>query len=311
MSAKKRQAENGDVAVATREGGARSTRLFVFGVVIVLLLGGSSYLAWQEVGPHVLAGSQYQLDVDQIRVSPAPPAWVHSDVKGETLRHAQVDGPLSLLDRELTVKLAAAFSAHPWVAKVERVSKHYPAGVDVVLAYRKPAAMVEVQDGAGGLPVDGEGVLLPTKDFSVEDAQTYPRISEIHSSPSGPIGASWGDPCVTGAAQVAAAVAADWRALGLFRIVPDERRPARSGVEYTFALVTNSGTKIHWGRAPGPHLRGEVAAAEKISQLKRYAAQNRGSLDDPEGQPHEITISSAGALLSSPRPRIEPLPKSD
>jgi hypothetical protein len=54
-----------------------------------------------------------------------------------------------------------------------------------------------------------------------------------------------------------------------------------------------------------------VAAAEKISQLKRYAAQNRGSLDDPEGQPHEITISSAGALLSSPRPRIEPLPKSD
>jgi hypothetical protein len=311
MSAKKRQAEDGGTAVANGAGGARSRRLFVFGAVVVLLLGGSSYLVWQEVGPHVLAGSQYQLETDQIHVAPAPPAWVHSDVKAEALRHAQLDGPLSLIDRELTVKLAAAFSAHPWVARVERVSKHYPAGVDVALVYRKPAAMVEVQDGAGGLPVDGDGILLPTKDFSVDDAQTYPRISEIHSTPTGSIGASWGDPCVTGAAQVAAAIAADWQALGLFRIVPDERRPARSGVEYTFALVTNSGTKIHWGRPPGPSLRGEVAAGEKIAQLKRYAAQNRGSLDDPEGQPHEITISSGGALLSTPRPRIEPLPKND
>jgi hypothetical protein len=275
--------------------------------IIVVLLGGTCFLAWREVGPHVLASSQYLVEPEQIRIAPPAPEWIHADIKFDVLRDARLAGPLSLVDRDLTVRMAAAFAAHPWVARVERVSKHYPSGLDVVLSYRKPAAMVEVQDGAGGLPVDGDGVLLPTKDFSPEDAQNYPRIGEIHTRPSGPLGTSWGDPCVVGAAQVAAALADHWKTLGLFRVVPAERKPGRTGIEYTFALLTHSGTKVLWGRAPATSARGELPAAEKIAQLKRYAATNKGSLDDPDGQPHEIVISPAGALLSNPRPRIESL----
>jgi hypothetical protein len=110
-----------------------------------------------------------------------------------------------------------------------------------------------------------------------------------------------------GAAQLAAVLADHWKALNLFRIVPAERKPAKTGFEYTFALVTHSGTKVHWGRAPATTTRGELPAAEKIAQLKRYAAQNNGSLDDPDGQPHEIVISNTGALLSNTRPRVETL----
>jgi hypothetical protein len=311
VNAKKRSADEGDVTVAARPAKSHTTRWLAMGSVIVALSAGTCYLAWQEVGPHVLASAKYQVDADQINVAPPPPPWVHSEIKSDVLRDARVDGPLSLVDRELTVRLAAAFAAHPWVARVERVSKRYPSGVDVTIAYRRPTAMVEVQDGAGGLPVDGEGVLLPTKDFSADDAQTYPRIGEIHSTPAGNVGQSWGDPAVAGAAQVAAVLAADWQALELFRIVPGERRPARTGFEYTFDLITRSGTKIHWGRAPSSTVRGELPAAEKIAQLKRYAAQNKGSLDNPEGEPHEIVITNTGALLSNPRPRIEPLPKGD
>ena len=287
----------------------RAQRWMIMGAVIVSLVAGTCYLVWQEVGPHVLASGQYQVEPDQIRVAPTPPPWVRSDIKSDVIRQARLDGPLSIVDRDLTVRIAAAFAAHPWVARVDRVSKQFPSGLDVVLSYRKPAAMVEVQDGAGGLPVDAGGVLLPTKDFSAQDADEYPRIGEIHSKPLGPLGAAWGDPCVVGAAQIAAELAPDWKSLGLFRIVPAERKAARSGVEYTYALVTRSGTKIHWGRSPATTMPGEVPAAKKIAQLKRYAAQNNGSLDDPDGQPHEIVISPTGALLSNPRPNIESLPK--
>ena len=310
MNAKRKQSAESELPPLNRKaGGGRAKRWAMMGAVIVALVAGTCYMVWQEVGPHVLASGQYQVEPDQIRVAPAPPPWVRSDIKSDVIRQARLDGPLSIVDRDLTVRIAAAFAAHPWVARVERVSKHFPSGLDVVLSYRKPAAMVEVQDGAGGLPVDAGGVLLPTKDFSAQDAEEYPRIGEIHSKPLGPLGSAWGDPCVVGAAQIAAELAPDWKALGLFRIVPAERKPAKSGVEYTYALVTRSGTKILWGRSPATIMPGEVPAAKKLAQLKRYAMQNNGSLDDPDGQPHEIVISPTGALLSNPRPSIESLPK--
>lgn len=311
MSAKKRQADDGELL----PGQAPRRRLTgkhraAMAVTIVVLAAGSCYLAWQEVSGRVLAESQYVLESEQIDVSPPLPAWIHSDIRNDVVRQAGMDGPLSLVDPQLTVRMADAFASHPWVARVERVSKHYPASLLVVVSYRQPVAMVEVDGGVGGLPVDGQGVLLPTRDFSADDAQRYPRIGEIHAKPAGPVGSAWGDPRVVGAAQVASVLMDDWKKLGLFRIVPGEKRPGRRGAEYTYLLVTNSGTKIHWGRSPATQVPGEVPAAEKISQLKRYAAQNRGSLDDPEGQPHEIIITDSGALVSNTPPQIDPLPKS-
>ncbi len=82
--------------------------------------------------------------------------------------------------------------------------------------------------------------------------------------------------------------------------MPVERKPAKTGVEYTYAVITKSGTTVFWGRAPGTDLPGEVPAAEKVAQLRRYAAQNNGTLDGPDG-PQQIEIDSRGAL-SAPRP---------
>src|SRR4029079_16323895 len=102
------------------------------------------------------------------------PAWIRTDIKNEVLREASFTGPLSLLDGELTIRVASAFATHPWIASVQRVSKHFPSGLDVEVAYRRPVAMVEVTDGA--LPVDAEGVVLPTTDFKPGEADRYPRI---------------------------------------------------------------------------------------------------------------------------------------
>ncbi len=306
MNAKKRQADDSSVAVADKPARRAGGHRMVGAAILLAALAGGSYAVWQQVRGHVMAGEEYQIDPARVTITP-PPAWIHADVKSEVLREATFEGPLSLLDGDLTVRMASAFSAHPWVAHVERVSKHFPAGLDVVLSYRKPVAMVEVEGGAGALPVDGDGVVLPTQDFSPADADAYPRIGEIHTTPAGDVGTPWGDECVVGAAQIAAALANDWKTLGVFRIVPAGQKSGRSGVEPVFSLMTHSGAKIGWGRAPATSMPGEVPAVEKIAQLKCYAAQNNGSLELPGGE--HLEIRADGALLSRPRPEVKPLPK--
>lgn len=306
MNAKKRQLDESDVAVIDapkQQGGGRG---MLVAAVLLAMLGVGSYVVWQQVRGHVLSGGEYKIDPARIAITP-PPAWIHADIKAEVIREASFEGPMSLLDSELTVRMASVFSAHPWIAHVERVSKHFPAGLDVALSYRKPVAMVEVEDGSSALPVDRDGVVLPTQDFSPADADAYPRIGEIHTAPAGGVGAPWGDECVEGAAQIAAALSRDWKALGIFRIVPAGHKPGRTGAEPIFDLITHSGTQIRWGRAPATNMPGEVPAVEKIAQLKRYAAQNNGSLDAPDGG--KIEIRDDGALLSRPRPEVKPLPK--
>ncbi len=165
-------------------------------IVAVAVIGGGCVagwlLLWDQVREHVAAAPDYQVDPTTIEVSPPVPEWIHADLKAEVIRDASLDTSLSTLDPELTMRIAQAFRLHPWVAKVVRVSKHYPAAVKVELVFRRPAAMVEVP-GPALLPVDAEGVVLPTDDFSPLDARKYPRIAEIKTSPVGPVGTRWGD----------------------------------------------------------------------------------------------------------------------
>ncbi len=310
MSPKKKSADGADTAVldAPRKAAAvhGRTRLLA-AAVLVALACGLMVVVWQQVRDHVLSGGEYHLDPQAIAVTPAP-AWVRSDIRAEVIREAGLKGPLSLLDEELTLRIATAFAAHPWVAHVERVSKRYPSGLDVILEYRKPVAMVEVQNDSA-LPVDAQGVVLPTADFLPGEPQRYPRIGEIHTTPSGPVGTRWGDPCVTGAAKIAAVLAGDWQSLGLYRIVPAGKKLARGGNEIHFAVLTRTGTKVVWGRAPSPEISGDLPADEKLASLKHYAAEHNGSLDGAKGA-QELFFRENGELAAQPRPAIRSLPKS-
>jgi len=305
VSARKKTAEAAAATPVAESSGSR--RMLITLALLGLAAGGIGYAVWGQVGSRVLSSSEYQIDPSKIAITP-PPAWIHSDIKAEVLRDASFEGPLSILDRELTARMATAFAAHPWVAHVERVSKAFPSGLEVVLRYRQPVAMVEVQDGA--LPVDVEGVVLPTGDFSPAEAEHYPRIGEIKTTPAGPVGTKWGDASVAGAAQIAAVLGEDWKTLGLFRIVPAGRKTGgRNGVEYSFALYTQAGTRVEWGRAPSTDLPGEVPARDKIAKLKKYAADN-GSLDGPDG-PQQLVLLENGDVSSQRRPPIKALPKTD
>ncbi|MEX2114482.1 MAG: hypothetical protein WD845_14910 [Pirellulales bacterium] len=309
MSAKRSTAETSESPAKSRARRpllGHSARWMAIAGVIAVVTSGVAYGVWRQVRTHVLASSQYNVDPQQIIVTPAP-SWIRSNVKEEVLREASISGPLSLLEAQLTPRVAGAFAAHPWIAGVERVSKRFPAGLEVEVTYRRPVAMVEVPDGA--LPVDVAGVVLPTTDFQPGEADKYPRVGGVQTAPAGLCGSEWGDAAVVGGAQIAAVLANDWQALDLFRIMPSGRKPGgRGGVEYTFALFTRGGTRIDWGLAPGTTVNTEPPATDKVHQLRQYAATN-GSLDGET--PQQIRFADGGKLEVTPREPVAPLPARD
>jgi hypothetical protein len=163
------------------------------------------------------------------------------------------------------------------VQRVNKVTAEYPARVTLDLVYRRPVAMISV--AAGLFPVDEQGVLLSSADFTPAQARRYPRVVGIQSRPLGPVGTAWGDRDVTGAIQIAVALQAVWDDLGLesIRRTADQSAESKAAVS-EFELATSSGVIIPWGRPPGSESPQEADVAGEVSRLKKYADQF-GSLD--------------------------------
>jgi hypothetical protein len=278
--------------------------LFIVLVVMGVLCGGG-YLAWVKLKPRILNSPEYRVGPEQIEITPLPP-WIHTDIRAEVLRGPMLDSSLSLMDDDLTERLAKAFAQHPWVAQVESVTKQFPALVKVSLGYRKPVCMIEVPGGL--LPVNEEGVMLPSgrDDFSPLEAGRYPRFVRIEQLPAVATGGRWGDPRVVGAAEIAAALGLAWDRMKLDHIetlpvdpavatVGDSSRRAR---EPLFAIFTRGDStrgksQIVWGYAPGANMLGEVPAAEKVARLEKYLADN-DSLDGLQGKRQELDVRTLG-----------------
>jgi hypothetical protein len=181
-----------------------------------------------------------------------------------------------IFDKDVTIRVYQAFELHPWVLKVKRVSKHPPARLDVDVEYRLPVAWVEVPPGvlpgneAGVIPVDANSVVLPTQDFSHANLHDYLRISVAGISACGMAGSPWGDPRVTGAARIAAALQGVWREGKLFRV--------RLSV---YELETQGHHRIVWGHAPGEEITDEPSPAVKLKRLNQLI-EAVGDLDKAE-----------------------------
>ena len=264
--------------------------------VLLAAMGLFSYAVWLWVRDTVLASPEYKLTPASVEITPLP-AWIRSDVLADVFQGGNLNPPLSIMDDNLTRRVHDAFSLHPWVGKVRQVRKFYPARVEVDLTYRKPVAMVVVQDGLR--PVDVEGVHLPTGDFCPLDADRYPRLPGISSTPVGPVGTPWGDPRVVGGAQIAAAFGADWQELKLDHLAATNLAEPGHPNDCLYEILTPHGTRILWGRAPGSDLPGEVPAADKVLRLKRYLAEN-GSLEGRSG-PQELDVRSLRSMATPRR----------
>jgi hypothetical protein len=229
--------------------------------------------------------SEYVTDHSAIKIN-EPPHWVPRDLVEQVLDQAQFPKQLSLLDDDLTRKIAIAFDRHPWVADVVHVQKSVPARIDVELEYRRPVAMVQVE--AGMYPIDPKGILLPPSDFSVAESESYPLITDVKSSPRGSAGTPWGDPSILGAARIADALSTHWRDFDLKEIRRIRRTPEDATETTFYELGTVGGSRILWGRAPGDDHPGELTVKQKIGRLQRYHS-DFGGFDEPHG-PYEIDI---------------------
>jgi hypothetical protein len=246
-------------------------------VVVAAIVG--LMIAWNRWGAPTTKSAEYVVTPEKICVTPQPP-WIHADVKSEVVQVARLTN-LDLRSPRLVEEIARAFALHAWVAKVVRVTKHFPAHVNVELEYRRPVAAVEIvsQGEPGLLFVDAAGVLLPSSDFAQSQAKDFLRIAGANSTPASVYGTPWGDERVAGAARIAAVWGDRYRDAGLVRIVATEK----PGGQLDFELRTAGETRVVWGATPGRETAVEPAAEQKVLALLDYIA-DKGPLDRANGE---------------------------
>ncbi|MGL6225696.1 MAG: cell division protein FtsQ/DivIB [Thermoguttaceae bacterium] len=226
---------------------------------------------WKE---NLYQTAEYQLRADRITLVPSPPDWVPSTFILQVLRSSSLDMGETVLDRKLPEKIAAAFSASPWINRVKQVKIHYPAQIDIELEYRAPCCLVAVPNESGYYPVDSKGILLPTEYFisKPEKMGDYLIVSGIGSFPIGSIGDHWGDNVVEDAAQIAALLGEDAKKWGISGLHALPRTLSQSNARIRFELTSQSGKRIRWGEVEQAGESGlpnlvEEAKKERLSQL--------------------------------------------
>jgi hypothetical protein len=242
--------------------------------------------------PNLDSRPEYQIGPEHVTITPAP-GWVPQNLVRQVFEQAGLVERESLQDPALSEKIAAAFHVHPWIQKVVSVRKSYPARVHVEVVYREPVAMIRGIDGY--YPVDRRGVLLPAQDFSSDDVANFPVVERVASVPMGKLGEPWGDPVVSGAAELAAVLSKEqngkswWKELELASIlVPRRVALTESMDELQYELRTSGGSEILWGRGPQSTHPGELTVAQKIQRLANFHS-DYGGFDDQHG-PQKIDI---------------------
>jgi hypothetical protein len=282
--------------------GKRAFKRLAF-VVISLSLAGGMYELWKSVSSQVHSMPQFVVTAENVTVTP-PPTWIRSDVKGEVVRDINLAEQVSILDEDLGERFYEAFAAHPWVAKVVRVLKRPPAGVDVDLVYRRPVLMVHVPDGL--LPVDADCVQLLTADFSPLEASRYPRLVDVSRSTPPPAGTRWSDARVVAAAALAAVLIDSWQELGLHHLALASEPPPSAAGPFEFDLFTKEGTRVRWGESPTSSADARAVAADKLARLRHYH-DDHNTLEGPRG-PQDLDLRTPHGIQASPRTAALPLP---
>jgi hypothetical protein len=239
---------------------------FVWPVLMIIC----GYVSWQHWGADHFATQFSGVDMTQIQINP-PPSHVRTNVVKAVYRDTAMES-LSLMDQQATAKIAAAFSMNPWVRKVVSVRKLPGGEIDVRLEYRAPVAMVLVfksdpeDKQSYFLPVDGEGILLPSSEFSRAETKQFIHIEVPHLYASNRfVGTPFGDFRVESAARLAAVLTPYREQLQLHSIgvLGDPRQNEVTQLE----LTTQTGTRIPWGSPPGEEADGEPTTQMKLRTL--------------------------------------------
>ena len=231
-----------------------------------------STLAWDRY--HDSISSPLTKPIDQrILTVNRPPAWIKTDVRKVAIQESRLP-EIKLGEPRALEQVAASFAVQPWVKSVQKIRKS-ASGIHVEVLYRKPVALVEIGDDAL-FPVDDEGVLLDSRDFTGPDAELdYWRVSMPAPITNGLLaGYLWDDMRVTDSVLIANAWNGNQIETGLMRIV-NRSQPTRDRMRLqAYELWTLNGTIVIWGNPPGHEVEGEATAAEKIEAVRSFTVKN-------------------------------------
>jgi hypothetical protein len=173
-----------------------------FAPLITVLLGAALFLFGLVVVGHVLrthlAGSErFTISFAEIECLPVLPGQDRQEFLNEVQYLAEMPARVRLLEEGVIPRLTAAFLRHPWVERVERISRSQ-GELRVWLTYRTPVLAVPVDGQLRA--VDAHGILLPAN----ADVSALPVFEGPARPPAGPAGTLWGDSRVESAARRAA-----------------------------------------------------------------------------------------------------------
>jgi hypothetical protein len=290
--------ETSPIVAAARGWFFRPTPLIItaFLISFVVLIPYLPYLL-----PDLAELEEYQFEMEQIEVT-EPQGWVPAHLVEDILVRSDLPQQVSLLKPGLCRDVAIAFSVNPWVRTVESVRLTQKPALRAHLEYRQPVALVETNKG--WLPIDIDGVLLPASDFTVDDIDRLPHISNVQSTPAGDAGDPWGGLLVASAAKIAAALTPQhnmekyWNRFQLIAVVvPAIDEGVTTEEELIFELSTVGGSRIIWGKPPGADDL-EPTVEQKIGRMEQYLS-SYGKFDEPDG-PYRVDIRLFDAISLSP-----------
>lgn len=263
-------------------------------LAILAGLGFAATSAWEAFAPSVAQSERYRVTRDRVTITP-PPAWVRDDPLGYAFRDDPEEPPLSILDPDEAIenRLASALGAHPWVRRVETITKTPPNFIDVSVEYRTPLAVVLLTDSM--VPTDVDGERLPARDLAMGYLKRLPRIGVAAGDPSVPQSAAihpdaWPTRQVAGAAKILAEFGPLFNQLAFYEVQIDPTPGVRAGTRFdTYRLRTTGNTIVLWGAAPGYGPPDEATFATKIKRL-REAVNRYGPLNSVKSSPAVIDV---------------------
>lgn len=187
-------------------------------------------------------------------------------------------------DRDSLEALRATLDASGWFARVDEVRRLPENTIRVRGQWRAPAAAVRVSDRDHLVTAAGE--LLP---LAYAHDAAGPGIPVILNAQFGPPendarGFAYGRRWRGGDVPASLTLLTELRRA--FGATPHIMRQV-AGVDASeyrqrgrLLIVTDTGSRIVWGSAPGDEKPGEVRAAEKISRLVQLAGSGQGRIDN-------------------------------
>jgi hypothetical protein len=277
----------------------------LFAVFMLIVLG---YFGWYYYGADHLDQALYSLRLENLSVT-AQPEWIKTKVSDEVYRTNRLDR-ISLLDPRANASIAQAFETHNWVKSAIRVSKAVGGKVEVDLVYRRPLAMIYVEQTvpdasgsktiAGYLPIDSEGTMLPTEsDFGSEDVLKYFVVYAQDARPAGDVGMPYGDVRIMEALSLCEFLQKYRETYGLQVIEIHQDRLVSGPSPWSLKIFTRDKRReIVWGHAPRLENSSELPADEKLKRLLAWLDQPLPA-DTSEIQSIDLRNASPIASASS------------